>query len=174
MTVSRYGTSIPAFRASSFLACRADRASAMRIPAWGPSPLLLRIRCRRGTWEERNATRGAWVLRPNALSFKLIVCNFGSVKSAVSRDERAWGISLRRRPVNMSARLAICKNVSLDKQNGPYVKYSPAVSFLSPEPLQWLYKPQLPKCFPATGLLQHPPLLLKAWYEVRHPPQYRA
>lgn len=106
MTVSRSGTSLPAFRAASFLACKVESASAMWMPACGPRPLLFRYRCWRGTWEERKATSGVCMLRPNALSLRLTVCNFGRVRSAVRREESAVGISLRRRPVNTSARLA--------------------------------------------------------------------
>jgi len=46
------------------------------------------------------------VLRPKALSFRLIVLSFGRFRIDVNRDESASGISLRRRPVKMSARLA--------------------------------------------------------------------
>lgn len=107
MTVSKSGTWFPAFRASSFLVWSSVSASAIKMPACGPRPLLFNMRCLRGTWEERNATRGAWVLRPKALSFRLIVWRFGRANRAVSSDDKAWGISFRRRPVNISAKLAI-------------------------------------------------------------------
>jgi len=48
------------------------------------------------------------MLRPKALSFKLTVCRFGSVRRAVRREERAVGISERRRPVKTSAKFATC------------------------------------------------------------------
>ena len=47
------------------------------------------------------------MLSPKALSLRLMVCSLGSERSAVRRKESAWGISFSKRPVNMSARLAI-------------------------------------------------------------------
>lgn len=52
------------------------------------------------------------MFRPKALSFRLIVCSFGRVSKAVSREESAVGISLSSRPVNMSARFATYMSVS--------------------------------------------------------------
>jgi hypothetical protein len=106
MTVSRSGTVLPSFRAVSFFEARAVSASAMRMPAAGPRPLLLRMRCRRGVCWDRKSTSGACVLRPKALSERLTVCRFGRVRREVRRCESAGGISERRRAVKMSARLA--------------------------------------------------------------------
>jgi hypothetical protein len=47
------------------------------------------------------------VFSPKALSLRLTVCSFGKVSSDVRRWESACGISLRSRPVNISARFAI-------------------------------------------------------------------
>ena len=58
-------------------------------------------------WEERKVTRGACVLRPNALSERSIVWRLGRESRAVRREEREGGISDRRRDVKMSSRLAI-------------------------------------------------------------------
>jgi hypothetical protein len=107
ITVSRFATSLPSLRAASFFAASVVSASAIRTPAAGPRPLLLRMRWRRGVWEERKATRGAWVLSPKALSERLTVWRFGRVRRDVRRWERASGISESRRAVKMSARLAI-------------------------------------------------------------------
>jgi hypothetical protein len=46
------------------------------------------------------------MLRPKALSLRFTVCRFGSSRREVRSEERAVGISERRRPVKMSARLA--------------------------------------------------------------------
>ena len=46
------------------------------------------------------------MFRPKALSFRLIVFSLGRFRIDVRREERASGISFRRRPVNISARLA--------------------------------------------------------------------
>lgn len=51
------------------------------------------------------------MLRPKALSFRLTVCSFGRFSMEVSSEERASGISLRRRPVKMSARFAIYSTI---------------------------------------------------------------
>ncbi len=55
-------------RASFLRPARAVRASAMRMPARGPSPLLFKIRFLRGMWLWRKVTSGAWVFSPKALS----------------------------------------------------------------------------------------------------------
>lgn len=46
------------------------------------------------------------MFRPKALSFRFTVCRLGSSRREVKREESAVGISERRRPVKMSARLA--------------------------------------------------------------------
>jgi hypothetical protein len=46
------------------------------------------------------------MFRPKALSLRLTVCRFGSSRRASRREESAVGISERRRPVKISARLA--------------------------------------------------------------------
>jgi hypothetical protein len=48
------------------------------------------------------------VLSPKALSLRLMVWRLGRLRMEVRREERASGISLRRRPVKMSARFATC------------------------------------------------------------------
>jgi len=96
--------------ASRFFSARATSASAMSVPAAGPRPLLLRMRCWRGVWAERKETRGAWVLRPKALSERLMVWRLGRVRRDFRRASRAGGISERRREVKMSARLAVWGN----------------------------------------------------------------
>jgi hypothetical protein len=45
-------------------------------------------------------------LIPKALSLRSIVVRLGRFRMEVKREERASGISLRRRPVKMSAKLA--------------------------------------------------------------------
>jgi hypothetical protein len=59
------------------------------------------------------------MLRPNALSFKLTVCRLGSVRRDVRSDDRAVGISLSSRPVNISARFAIYRlAISSEQSDG--------------------------------------------------------
>jgi len=56
---------------------REASALAMLEPASGPRPLLARITCSRGKWEEKNFMRGAWTVDPKALSERFMVCKLG-------------------------------------------------------------------------------------------------
>lgn len=47
------------------------------------------------------------MLRPKALSFRLMVFRLGRLRIDVRREDRPSGISARSRPVKISARLAI-------------------------------------------------------------------
>lgn len=63
----------------------------------------------------RKSTSGAWVLRPKALSLRSMVWRLGSLRHAVRREERAGGISERRREVKMSAKLAVSRWVWVER-----------------------------------------------------------
>ena len=79
----------------------------MTAPPAGPRPLLLSLRTRRGRAEERKGTRGSTERPPKALSERSISTSVGLPMSASQIAESAGGISVMRRPVKMSAKLAI-------------------------------------------------------------------
>lgn len=70
----------------------------------------------------RNATRGAWVLKPKALSERSTVWRFWRGRSAVRREESAGGISERRREVKISAKIAVRRVDFSRKTEARYVQ----------------------------------------------------
>ncbi len=90
MTVSRSGTACPVLpRLLLLLLVELGSASATKDAGVRAQPIIIQVEVLEGHMGGEKATRGAWVLRPKALSFRLMVFSLGRFKMEVrKRGER--------------------------------------------------------------------------------------